>query len=199
MNLSLARARFLVLLALLAPLPLRAVSPETMLREINRRGLKTAVTLPSRTVAGHYASNHRLTGDDLYLFPNGRFLYLQWGCVEPRTIYDRGWWSVRDGFVELTSDGKIPGEYGPRDSLYLALATGDANQPTMLMGAGWDYRYFCGHAAGSSGNGADFMLTLCTKTRVKSIPPADGAALYRKLMRESWRPAYFAPEVDGRP
>lgn len=65
--------------------------------------------------------------------------------------------------------------------------------------AQWDYRHFSGHAAGSGGGRPDFMLMLCTTTRVKSSLPASGAALYRKLMRESWRPAYFAPEVAGGP
>lgn len=199
MNSSLARIGLLVVLVLFTPIFVRAASPETMLREINRRGLKTPLTLAGLTVAGHYASNHRLTGEDLYLFPNGRFLYLEWGCVEPRTIHDRGWWAVRDGFVELSSDGTIPGENGPRDARYLALAAGASAQPTMLMGLGWKYQYFCRHAAGSGGGGPDFMLTLCTTTRVKSIPPSSGPALYRKIMRESWRPAYFAEEVASRP
>ncbi len=196
MNASIVRIGLLVLVALVTPLAVRGASPKTMLREINRFGLKTPVTLPTRTVAGHYASDPHLTGDDLYLFPDGRFLYLQWGCLEPHTIHARGWWSIRDGFVEMTSDGKIPDEDGPRDARYLPLATGNTKQPMMLMGAGWDYRYFRQNAAGGR---PDSMLTVCTKKRVESIPPAGGAALYRKLMRESWRLAYFAPAVTGRP
>lgn len=192
MNASIARTGVLILAVLLSPLVGLAASPETMLREINRRGLKKPVVV-ARPLAGHYASSFGLTGDDLYLFPEGRYLYLEWGCLEPRTIHDRGWWSVRDGFVELASDGKLPSKDGPRDSRYLALVIGNATRSVMLLGAGWDYQYFCRHAAGSGGSGPDFMLTLCTKTRVEAIPPAGRSALYRKLMRESWRPAYFSP------
>src|SRR5947209_19022113 len=61
-------------------------------------------------IAGHYSSNPKeigrspLSGNDLYLFPDGSYLYSEWGDLEPVTIRDKGTWAFSDGAVKLVSD-----------------------------------------------------------------------------------------------
>jgi hypothetical protein len=61
-------------------------------------------------IAGHYSSNPKelgtspLNGNDLYLFPDGTYLYAEWGDLEPLTIRDKGNWNFIDGVLALTSD-----------------------------------------------------------------------------------------------
>ena len=63
-------------------------------------------------LAGKYSNPTKrfqfgLTGNDLYLFADGTYIYDEWGDVEPRVIRDKGTWRVADAFVNLKSDSKI--------------------------------------------------------------------------------------------
>src|SRR5437016_13000138 len=44
-----------------------------------------------------------LSGDDLYLFPDGTYIYGEWADIEPLTLRDKGAWKLADGLVVLTS------------------------------------------------------------------------------------------------
>jgi hypothetical protein len=63
-------------------------------------------------LAGKYSNPTKrfqfgLTGNDLYLFADGTYIYDEWGDVEPRVIRDEGTWRVADTFVNLKSDSNI--------------------------------------------------------------------------------------------
>ena len=174
--------------------------PKAMTQEITRRGVRVALaSLPSKPateLSGHYSSRGSeeeggvgaLTGDDIYLFPDGRYLYLQWGCVLEPTIYDKGRWIYENGFVELRTDGSLPRSARPRDATYLPLLSPSRTKRIRLMGSRFDYRYFRENA----GPRAEFMLLLCSKTRVERITPKAAASLYQQLFKSGWRPEFFS-------
>ncbi len=72
-------------------------------------------------LAGHYTNPPKdllrriggvLSGDDLYLFPDGTYIYCEWADIQPLTIYDKGRWIFANGAVELKSDPDVTWDPG---------------------------------------------------------------------------------------
>ena len=59
------------------------------------------VALPE--VPGGYTSGTGFSGEDLYVFRDGDYLYCEWADTSPPRIIDRGKWRISEGLVELTS------------------------------------------------------------------------------------------------
>src|SRR6266478_8010109 len=63
-------------------------------------------------LAGKYSNPPKefqgaLSGSDLYLFPDGTYIYCEWADIEPVTIYDKGTWALVEGLVGLKSDQEV--------------------------------------------------------------------------------------------
>jgi hypothetical protein len=63
--------------------------------------------------------NYERTGEELYLFPDKSYLYLEWTDVFPISVCDRGTWRYQDGLVLLHTDETVCCR-GPWDHTYLA-------------------------------------------------------------------------------
>jgi len=143
-------------------------------------------------IAGHYSSNPKelgrsvLSGNDLYLFPDGSYLYSEWADIEPTTIRDKGTWIFSDGVVKLTSDPEITWEPDAERS-YLVIHRKSEPKEVLLIGTDRALSYF----EEKANNDADFTLLLAAKTRIGLIGQKSAPKLRRKLMREAWRPDYF--------
>jgi len=95
--------------------------------EIVKREYPLARRIPRNSnvidaVSGHYEGPYgwiALTGEEFYLFPDKTYFYLYWADIMPRTIYDRGTWEQRDGFVVLKTDGKAPDHRRAKNHVYL--------------------------------------------------------------------------------
>ncbi len=48
-----------------------------------------------------------LSGDILYLFPDGTYIYCEWSDISPETISDKGAWTYSQGLVQLVSDTEV--------------------------------------------------------------------------------------------
>jgi hypothetical protein len=154
-----------------------------------------------------------LSGCDLYLFPDRDYMYVEWADIMPPTIFDKGKWSVRNGLLVLASDGSMPKHERPRDRLYLPITlpqnagermllmgTGEVRaapatftpaegtqRPVLLMGTEWNHTYFLENA----GDDPLFMLLLCSLELKEVITESNASPLKAKLMKESWKPAWF--------
>lgn len=129
------------------------------------------------------------SGQDLYLFPDGEYCYVQWADILPRTIWDRGHWSLDRGFVELKSDGSLPRSHEVRDRrLLLFLHEPNGKRTLLLMGAAEGYAYFRQNAKPPND---DLMLLICSFTKIEPIAPAQADEVRKKLYSESWKPGYF--------
>jgi hypothetical protein len=127
-----------------------------------------------------------LTGNDLYLFANGSYIYDEWGDVEPRVIRDKGTWRIADGLVTLKSDSKITWDpYVERK--YLAIHRLSRPNEILLIGTGRDLSYF----EENSKDEPELELMVVCKERSKTISGKQAIKIKEQLMRESWRPEFF--------
>jgi len=152
--------------------------------------------LTTSSVAGHYSSSPDeltkqvvpLGGDDLYLFPDGSYFYIFWSDIPPATIQDKGHWIVSGNELRLTSDPDITWKPGA-ERRYLLVRRHSHPQEILAVGAARDLSYFEQNAK----DDPEFMLLLVSKTRICGITPGETVALKEKLLRDAWRPDFYAP------
>jgi hypothetical protein len=135
-----------------------------------------------------------LHGDDLYLFPDGTYIYCEWTDIEPVTVYDKGTWSVAEGLIELKSDPEVtwdPGEYRWYDRRYVPVRRSSRNNEVLLVGVEYALPYF----EKKAGEDPAFMLLINAKKRETTLSKARTATLKSRLLKESWRPEYFKQEA----
>ena len=123
---------------------------------------------------------------DLYLFPDGRYLYYVLSDIPPATIRDKGRWAASDEEVMLTSDTDITWNPGA-DRRYLLVHRRSHPQEILAVGLDRELRYF----EKNSGKDPEFMLLLVSKTRVSGISEKESIELRKKLMREAWNPTFY--------
>lgn len=169
---------------------------ETSSEPLDRIRAHVPVDLISRVrasdLAGHYSSHPKelgrsaLSGNDLYLFPDGSYLYLEWADVEPTTIRDKGTWSFSAGIVKLTSDSDVT--WDPEaERTYLAVHRDSKPTEVLLVGVRRALPYF----EEKADDDPNFMLLLVAKTRTEPIHQKSAAKTKAKLMRDAWKPEYF--------
>src|SRR6266480_6371654 len=74
-----------------------------------------------------------LSGDDLYLFPDGTYIYNEWADIEPTTIRDKGTWKIAEGLVQLTSDRDVTWDAGA-ERKYIAVRRRSRTDEILLIG-----------------------------------------------------------------
>ena len=187
-------ATFLALaIPLLAvPAARSSASPLQRLRAKTRVDAVTGVA-PAQ-LAGLYSSTSKelrrrvapLSGDDLYLFPEGTYIHCEWTDIQPATVYDKGTWVFTNGQVALTFDQEIT--WTPRvEREYVAVHRGSRTGEVLLVGTGTDLDYFEKHA----GKDPEFMLLLSAKKLERTFSQQEAEKLKTTLMKDAWRPKYF--------
>ena len=185
----------------------KAKSVEEIVTKLKARGLKVQqVPVKDRNVkalAGLYDHDSGFSGSKFYLFSDSTYIYTRWTDVVPETIYGKGTWAVKDGFIVLKSDGSLPGvadafrdyHYAPllmKDANGGMLKNGDDNR-VFLLGHSWEYSYFLDHAEKS---GDLTMFETCTFDRKEKFSKAEEEKLRKRLMKKAWRPDYFKDESE---
>lgn len=149
----------------------------------------------SAQLAGRYTSESEelrkrtgnfLDGDDLYLFPDGTYVYCEWGDNEPLTVYDKGAWTFSGGTIELRSDHEITWE--PKtERRFVVVHRNSRSDEVLLVGTERGISEFeeLSHADPT------FALLTAGKLRVRAFDPASAKRVKAQLMQESWRPEHF--------
>jgi hypothetical protein len=180
------------------PSSMRSTSAETSFARLRSKiNVERVGATTMNSVAGHYSSSPEelrkevvpLSGNDLYLFLDGSYLYVEWSDIPPTTIRDKGKWAVSESEITLTSDPDIKWKPGAERHYLLVRRSGHADE-ILAVGADYDSRYFEEH----SKDDPDFMLLLVSKARINGISGKDTDELKNKLMREAWRPDFYKPE-----
>jgi hypothetical protein len=127
-----------------------------------------------------------LSGDDLYLFPDGTYIYCEWADIEPLTVRDKGAWKLADGLVVLTSDSNVTWDPGA-ERKYVAVRGKSHRHEALLVGIGRDLSDFEENAK----DDPETQLLVVAKERAKTFRPATAAKAKAELMKQSWRPEYF--------
>lgn len=158
------------------------------------------------SIAGHYTSNpaelkqrmggnNPLQGDDLYLFPDGTYIYVEWADILPATIYDKGKWRMEQGTVALTSDRDIFWK-NRAERRYVAFQRENRESEVLLIGLANALPWF------EREDGAvrvrnqvirpdpEFMLLLASRVREQQFS-TDFAKVKADLMRKAWKPDFF--------
>ena len=145
----------------------------------------------SQPLAGKYSNPPKefgpgLSGDDLYLFPDGTYIYCEWADIEPLTVHDKGVWEFTDGLVALTSDSDVTWDPGVEQK-YIAVRRGSRPHEILLVGIGADLSYFEENAK----DDPETQLLVVAKERAKRLRRATAAKEKSELMKTSWHPEYF--------
>jgi hypothetical protein len=189
-------AAILFLLAQLATSPTAHEAVEQVRAKTPVEGVAAANL---ERLAGRYTSESKelrkriggfLSGDDLYLFADGSYIYCEWADIEPTTVHGKGTWKLTEGLVELKSDPEVtwdPGKYRQYDRRYVALHRSSRNHEIMLIGVQYALSYFEKEASDDPA----FMLLVVGKQREATFSQAATKALKARLLKESWRPEYF--------
>jgi hypothetical protein len=76
-----------------------------------------------------------LSGSNLYLLPEGQYLYTEWADVEPETIYEKGTWRLEGKTILLARGASATGRSGPCDSRFVPfqLAGHKGNPPALRI------------------------------------------------------------------
>jgi hypothetical protein len=127
-----------------------------------------------------------LDGNDLYLFPDGTYIYCEWADVQPLTIYDKGRWTLSSGAVELKSDPDVT--WDPEaDRTYVAVRRRSQKKEVLLVGVHCDLPRF----EAESQDNPELTLLYVAKKRDSTITRSKTAKLKARLLRESWHPEEF--------
>ena len=189
----------LPLLFLLAEVATTPTAHESVERLRAKTPVEAVATPSLAELAGRFTTTSKelgkrvgpfLAGDDLYLFPDGTYIYCEWADIEPVTVHDMGTWSVEEGLVELKSGPEVtwdPGEYRWYDRRYVAVRRSSRNNEVLLVGIEHTLPYF----EKKAGNDPAFMLLVNAKKRETTINRAEAKPLKIRLLKESWRPEYF--------
>jgi hypothetical protein len=184
-----------------------AASPESLLNQV-REHVPTVVladAIEPTAFAGHYTSGSGLSGSELYLFPDGSYMYTEWADILPETLYDRGRWSLSEGILRLSSDATLSKTH-LRDKSYVGMhykgkapldPLGDdqgAHSGLVLMGMNWDYSMYI-HILTSDlrekwtdQETYESSFLICTYKKVDDIQARDIEGKKRSLARQIWTP-----------
>jgi hypothetical protein len=148
--------------------------------------------VPASHMAGHYTSTSKevgrsfLSGSDLYLFPDGSYIYTVWSDIERTTIVDKGSWVFSEGVGKLTSAPDVT--WDPEaERTYLAVRRPRRKNEILLVGLERALPYFETKAH----EDPEFALLLVAKVRTSGFSSNAAAKLKAKLIRDAWRPQDF--------
>ena len=154
-------------------------------------GVVVASSAPGQ-LAGHYTSTSAevrkkiggfLSGDDLYLFSDGTYLYSEWTDISPLTIEDRGTWLVSKGRVSLKSSPVITWQT-THERRYLTVRRAERVGEVILIGLGDSLK----HIEQFAWHDPEFTLLAAGLVREESFDPAEGRRIRKKLIADAWRP-----------
>lgn len=172
-----------------------AAGPDLFKRMASRLPLEVVRADSGSELAGHYTGQTSelqsrvgpfLSGEDLYLFPDGSYLYCQWADVMPRTIYDKGRWLASDGVLSLVSDSDVRWE--PEvERQHLLVRRERRKNEILLIGVPRSLKHFEEQAA----EDPELILLIAGKARVEVFGANRWPSVKARLMKEAWNPSYF--------
>jgi hypothetical protein len=156
---------------------------------------------------GHYTSKPftrdmpELSGEEVYLFPDKTFYYLEWADILPLTIYDIGTWDIKDGILEFKSDSIITWKQTSRKTeqrKYVPMYyVKNDKKVLLLMGIGWEFPYFCEQVKKDKKyTDYDWMLDINSLNKKEDIGLAEYKKIKEKLFKECWHPDWFTQNLQ---
>ena len=169
-----------------------AAGPSPLQRLQARVRVEPVSRLMQANLAGKYSSPTKefspgLSGDNLYLFPDGTYIYDEWADIQPLTIYDKGEWKVDDGIIVLSSDKEISWDPG-EEHRYIAFSRHSHPGEILLIGISTALDRF----EEDRDIEPETAVMIFAKDRRSAIGKSKADARIKKnLIRTEWNPAYF--------
>mgnify|MGYP001573995933 CR=1 FL=1 len=142
-------------------------------------------------LSGHFADPNPalgmggFTGCDLYLFPDKTYFYLEWGCLSPAYIADKGIWIYKDGRLTLQSDNFFPKKYqhlsGEKNYIPMLLPY-EGKDWLLIMGLGREFSYY----KKTTTKGDKTQLLICTLGKSETVTNDSKEKLFTKY----WQARY---------
>lgn len=147
--------------------------------------------VPASEVAGLWKSGDGLlSGENLYLFPDGSYIYTEWGDLLPETIYDKGEWRIDAGVVRLSPNAAIA--WNPKSDRRFAALTVPARTGHVLVGLDRTLECFLELVREHPDTSPAEWLEVSASKRRGAITAGETEALTQRLHQEGWRPGFFA-------
>ncbi len=127
-----------------------------------------------------------LSGDILYLFPDGTYIYCEWSDISPETISDKGAWTYSQGLVQLASDPEVKWNAGI-DRQLIALRRSSMQDEILLIEA-----TRLPYLEEKAGDDPELMLLIVAKERSKPIPSSEAPKIKASLMKKFWNPKFHS-------
>ena len=142
-------------------------------------------------VVGHWTWGGGFTGHELYVFDDRTYLATEWGCVQPKTIRDKGTWAIVDGALILTRDSDVTWplrRFGNRR--YAALRFGEE---VRLFGLDGSLSLLALMVGGNRGKPeATEAAKQLSLAHAKTPPAVSWQRVKADLLKRAWNPSYFA-------
>ena len=123
-----------------------------------------------------------LSGDILYLFPDGTYIYIKWSDVSPEAISDKGVWTHSHGLVELVSDAEVKWKPGI-DRHLIVLRRGSVRDEVLLFELDQLPNF-----EKNAGGDPESMLLIIAKERLKRVKTSEAPKLKAALIKSFWDP-----------
>lgn len=148
--------------------------------------------LTPANLAGKYSNPPKefspaLSGNSLYLFPDGTYIYDDWADIQPLTIYDKGEWRIENDTIVLHSDKDV--SWDPDvERRYIAVARQGHPGEILLLGINTALTRF---EADRDVEPEIALMTFVKERRMELNKRSNAAKIKKKLLRTEWNPAYF--------
>jgi hypothetical protein len=127
-----------------------------------------------------------LSGDVLYMFPDGTYVYTEWSDVSLETISDKGVWTYSGRVVQLVSDPEVKWNPGI-DRQLIALRRSSIQGEVLLIEVTRlsDFEE-------KTGDNPESMLLIVSKERSKPLQASEVLKLKASLMKKLWNPKFHS-------
>ena len=180
-------ALFQVVTAPSASNPVERISAKTPVKDLSSLDAKHIVGIfkkPGKSLMKQIGPG--LSGDVLYLFPDGTYIYTEWSDVSPETISDKGGWKYSAGLVQLVSDPEVKWDPGIGRQL-IALRRSSVQDEVLLIETSRlsDFEQ-------NAGDHPESMLLILAKERSEPIQASEVSKLKASLMKDLWNPNFHS-------
>jgi hypothetical protein len=125
-----------------------------------------------------------LSGDSMYLFRDGSFLYTEWADVFPEAVMGRGRWSLHDDLLELQSDSVAVKKGGLQDTDYVVFCFRESGRRALrIIGKNRELDQLEKHFVEDPGTADDrrFLVMLYSRERLQEFLTSEAS---RRAMEE---------------
>jgi hypothetical protein len=174
---------------ILTILTLLAATDGNIVEHVRRHVAVEPVVPSSAVVPGKYGHPGGFSGRELHLFSDGTYVYTQWACVMPLSIYDKGTWVVSEFRLTLMPDADVT--WTPDIDREYVMLRRAAKDELLLLGTVRARRRLKA-ALQAKPRDREEAFPFATLPRATKYSAGTDLTLKADLLRHAWHPERFA-------